>query len=385
MKLLRQSIIFRTIIIVYVVICAAKVLSSPSAQQDFSAYYYAAKASAQGLNPYDLDCLSSVAGKSILMPYCYPPLFLGFFRWLTPLSYDAAKICFFLIKIFVFFGLAEIWRRFFLRSGVGGWFYFLLFFGFNSAVFLDLFQGNITVFEQFFLWLGFGFFLRKRYGFFCALILIASAAKLVLGVFLALLLVTDYPKRRLYFLSSVGILSLWLFTNYAANPASFNAFIATVRRNAFETGDKNPSLLAAWRDLIAYFLRDGYRAAAHWMVWFLYPASTVVVMLCSVRRMRSIVNAEALITLAALTYMLIMPRFKDYSFILLIVPAYRVLMNIRLPNAGIIVAMIFLVFGGTPLMPMRGIGMWVCAYQSFLFALLLWGALMFQPLKEHHV
>ena len=68
------------------------VLANPDRMQwDFQTYYYAGRAFDRGLDPYDMQALSQVAGREIGFPFAYSPVSLPIFRLLGRLDLRAAS------------------------------------------------------------------------------------------------------------------------------------------------------------------------------------------------------------------------------------------------------------------------------------------------------
>ena len=85
------------------------------------------------------------------------------------------------------------------------------------------------------------------------------------------------------------------------------------------------------------------------------------------------------IMMACLTYALVMPRFKTYSFILLLPPAYYLLRrSTRLPAYGFLLAVLLLtVHPPLPVaLPFRPVLSHFWLYYPLVLAFLLWGLML---------
>ncbi len=130
-------------------------------QWDFEIYYYAAMAHQAELDPYSISDLAEISTKKIWLPYVYPPIALQFFKAFTFLNFETAFQLWLILKIVAAVFLVFFWRQFFFRDK--SLILFLLFFllAFDAAVHWDVKTGNISMFEQVFLWCAFMFYMKK--------------------------------------------------------------------------------------------------------------------------------------------------------------------------------------------------------------------------------
>jgi hypothetical protein len=122
----------------------------------------------------------------------------------------------------------RLWQRRIVarQDVVPALFYFT--FAFGSAALVDVTAGNIAIFEQLLLWLGFAALLSRRWWTFALLVVVAAQAKLTPVFFLGLLLVIDERPRwspflggSLLFALAVGANAVLLPTRRASSsPAS---------------------------------------------------------------------------------------------------------------------------------------------------------------------
>ena len=68
-------------------------------QWDFKTYLLAARAAAQGLNPYDIESLGAIGGRPAPFPWLYPPITLLPFQALAHLPLPAALATWAALKI----------------------------------------------------------------------------------------------------------------------------------------------------------------------------------------------------------------------------------------------------------------------------------------------
>ena len=141
-------------------------------QWDFRSYYSAAKAFAQGQNPYDMKLLSQYSPHPVDFNFVYPPITLYCFYPLTWFDFNNAYLLFLYSKIILLVLLFFLWGRYFLDNALDSFFFLFALICFNSPIFIDLSAGNIAIFEQLFIWLALYFYLTRKFALFCLFILI---------------------------------------------------------------------------------------------------------------------------------------------------------------------------------------------------------------------
>ncbi len=300
---------------------------------DFNIYYAAGKVFAGGGNPYDADALSKYAETKHL-PYVYPPITLWFFKPLAGWNYNTAVNVFLAVKCLVLIGLAYLWKKKFLAGESDPFYYLFLLLAFNGALYCDFYTGNISIFEQALLWLGFYALIQRRPEILSLLVLVVAAFKITPILFILLLLILEGRKKYFYLLGTLALYIAIQALSYVNNPQLFKAFVNN-SAGLDERSAINPSTLA--------LLRDGFDSLAKYagisvpgagqMVLYLALVGVAVLLTILVAlpllRHKSPDREKVLIFLSCLVYALIMPRFKDYSYILLLAPAYFIIKSNR--------------------------------------------------------
>jgi hypothetical protein len=295
---------------------------------DFQTYYYAAKTAFAGLNPYDLSTLSGAAPTPVIYNYVYPRFTLWFFRLFTLVDYHTAAVCFILLKGALVAGLIVVWVRFFLQRNTDALFYVLLIFGFNSAIFMDIKVGNISIIEQALLWSAFYFFVTKRYFLFCGFLLAGSVCKVFPIAFVFLLLFGNDKKKYWYFTGTLAVFGLVMAAEYMANPAFFRGFLINASQLYYENGLHNPSTMALIRDIADFWhAKNGMviPPVVQWIVFGVFAVPIIWTTVAAIRTLSGTDDPESkkrVLFLMCFAYAILHPRFKDYSYILLMVPAY---------------------------------------------------------------
>ncbi|MGE4170145.1 MAG: glycosyltransferase family 87 protein [Candidatus Margulisiibacteriota bacterium] len=302
---------------------------SPEHQHDFISYYYGTQAIAQHLNPYTSKTLSFLSGQNLddHLRFVYPPQMSWFFKPFTHLPFDTARKVYVIVKLLVLAGLALLWFRFFKpKNGSLLVFLLLLLFAFHETAACDLLSGNISVFEEALLWSGFALMVNGSLVWAGALIGLAACFKvtpLVFLGFLALVPNTSLHQKAKAIGSGLGVFALVQGLGYLCYPALFGLFLTTPAP-LDSSGFVNPSSLA----LIQFELgpKLGHPMLLY-ALWLLVVASLGVWWLKHRNRFSLIQNISA----GLLLYALAMPRFKDYTFLLLIIPAWVTISELKNP------------------------------------------------------
>lgn len=303
----------------------SSVVAAGNVQWDFQTYYAAAKAYAQGGNPYDLVDLSRAAGKTISLPYLYPPSVLYLFRPFCLLGYHDAYFLFFALKIAALAILMLLWWKLFIREERHlPLFFILCAFAYNGTILCDVVAGNVSTFEQLLIWSAMGFYLNRRVDLFCVLVGLSALFK---GVSLLLLLLPllDRERRsalRPVIVTAAGFVTVQLLS-FAWQPVLYREFLSGVV-SLDERGIVNPSSMALSRDCVEIlFRRTGWSihglAAALYGVWVSLLAVAARIM---VKRFGWCLGRKEALFVFLFFYALILPRFKDYSYMLVIIPTW---------------------------------------------------------------
>lgn len=315
---------------IYIVIYIS--IRSDGYQWDFKTYYYAAKAYAAGLNPYNCNVLSQMTGASKYLEYPYPPVTLLLFRPFIAEDYKTASSLFLYFKCLLLAGLIYLWKRGFLKKEADLLFYILCLFAFNFVIYIDIRAGNINILEQFMIWLAFYFYLKRRQLLFCTFILIAASFRIMPVLFLFLLWFLEDKKKYIYFCSSVIIFLIYLVIQYASAPHLFTGFLNNALINLnYERGIVNPTTFTLTKDLFQILAdKTGINVPNAFQLALVSVITITIILITRLAyialKSANIKDKEKVILfLSCLVYALIQPRFKDYHYILLIVPAYFIM------------------------------------------------------------
>jgi hypothetical protein len=228
---------------------------------------------------------------------------------------------------------------------------------------MDVRAGNISVFEQLLIWAGIAALLRGRAWLCAGLIAAAALAKLTVAALLLLLLLGRERRHVAAMLSGLAALALVHGVSALVRPDLFAGFL----RNAAaldERGRTNPAALALIRDGVE---RLAGPAPPHldWIVYGLVVLLVAAGFFSVVRRLDP-AELDGVLHAFLLAYALTAPRFKDYSYILLIPPSVYVVAGVL---RGVLPRALALLLVCTHFF----------AYQSWVAALVLFTALLYHP------
>ena len=342
-------------------------------QWDVMVYWWSGRAFAHGASPY-----GPIPQQPDYLHFVYPPLVAAVFAPLSVLNVGATKVLWLVLKLGAFIATVRIWRKRIAveQDAVPALFFFT--FAFGSAVLVDFTSGNIAIFEQFLLWLGFAALLSRRWWTFAMLVVLAAQAKLTPMFFLGLLLVIDERPRWSPFIGGSLLFVLGLAANALLLPGQTREFLTSITALG-ERGWGDPSMLGVMEDLVDQL--RGLRlplptVTAH----LLYFAAVATIFWLTVRwwRARRAVGANTpllivLVTLAL--YALVMPRMKDYSYVALLPVGWYVLAMHRQLTASLAVLAVLVP------RPVPQLKLWlplvpqVYTYAPLIAALVLWSML----------
>jgi hypothetical protein len=341
-------------------------------QWDVMVYWWGGRAFAHGASPY-----GPIPQQPEYLHFVYPPLVAALFAPLAVLTVSAAKVLWLALKLAAFLATVRLWRRRITeQSAVPPLFYFT--FAFGSAALVDFTAGNVAVFEQLLLWLGFAALLSRRWWTFALVVVVAAQPKLTPVFFLGLLLVIDERPRWAPFLGGSLLFALSVGANAVVLPGQTREFLASISALG-ERGWGDPSMLGVMEDLVDQLrgLRVPLPAATPHL---LYLAAVAAVFRGTVRWWRARRAASAhdplltvLVTLAM--YALVMPRMKDYSYVALLPVGWYVLATHRQLSASLAVLAVLVP------RPLPQLKLWlplvpqVYTYAPLIAALVLWSML----------
>lgn len=298
------------------------------ASWDFQTYYYASVAFGQGVNPYlDWEVYPKL-GVSILQ-YRYFPVTLYLFKIFTLWDYPQILQIFILLKAFLYFLTVLIWLKYVFKDCRLKTFIILIAaFGFNKAAILDFNSGNISIFEIFVFTIAVIFLLRNNVTGFCLIILFLALFKVQLLAFIFLPLIKFEKKRVYIILASLFMFTLLFLSYYYLEHTITQAYVDQIYNTLGEKGKYSPNYGAL--QLINTFVIPLLKPIIdfkylNYIIYFSWIVLISILTFFVFKKAKNIVSNLIQITFIIFVYALIIPRFQDYTFTLLFVPAVYVI------------------------------------------------------------
>ncbi len=309
----------------------------PTEQLDFQAYYYAEKVYEAGGDPYDHAQVVHMADGAA-NALVYPPHSLLFFGLFSFDDVRTAKDVFLAVKLACLAALCVLWTTCFVREGARGWFLAFASLGYNACICRDLVVGNLSLIEQTPIWFALWALLRRRTWLFCVLIILAGQFKILPLCLLGLVLLTNVRGKWAYFLGSLVVCGLVAVGVYLSNPEMSRAYWRLI----LDVGIMEPggAIHPCSRTLItgvveklmaAFPSLDAVRPKTVGLP--IYVCYALAVLLVYLRAVRRGMDLRTMVFLGLVTYVLIAPRMKDYSYILVLVPTFELIRS-RLARPG---------------------------------------------------
>jgi hypothetical protein len=340
------------------------VAANPGLQGDLRIYRAAAQAWAEGRNPYEPGALVGPAGNRQELPFVYPPVSLPLMRALLVFDHRTTHFAFLVLKMAAVAALVALWRRRLFPDDdlAGACLYLFCALAYAQTIKMDVRAGNISVFEQLLIWTAILAFRRRRPWPFAALIAAAALFKLTTAALLLLLLLDRRRPAVGALCGGLAGLALVHGISAAVRPDLFAGFL----RNAAALDDRgrtNPAALALIRDGIERMAGGQVPGHLDMIVYGLWVLLVGLTTLSVAGRSDRTGVLECAFLLA---FALAAPRFKDYSYILLIPPSVYVVVSVL---QGLVPQLLAVLLVCTHLF----------AYQSWMAALVLFIALLARP------
>jgi hypothetical protein len=306
---------------------------------DFQSYFQATAAYLQGLNPYDAKALKAATGQDI-KNFVYFPVSLPFFVPFTRLCFRTADLVFLVIQCCSLIYLIFLWQRFFLREKVDPWFLLFCLLAFNATVYLDFQAGNVSTIEQALLWTSFYFFLRKRPMLFGLFLVLAAIFKMVLLFFALLILLWKRGQQYGALIAMGSALAVAWIAIWLADPKLLGQFVFYFRQFvshfpetldvASDHGITNPAALMFFNSVSISLTSVGWDVWPGLLPWCLYFCWVATVAFISWRALERLDTSNGdgamlAVNFMCLVFALVSPRFKDYSYIIILLPAYFII------------------------------------------------------------
>jgi len=344
---------------------------SPVGQWDFEAYYFALKVYDAGGNPWETSEVVKAADRAV-WPFLYPHHTFLFFRLFAFDDLGKAKDVYLATRLGCVAFLLVLWTYGFVRKGGRGWFLAFAMLGCNATICRDLAVGNVSIIEQVPLWLGLFALQRGWLGAFCGLVILAGQFKLLPLFLVGLVLTTNAKRRWTYLWGSVAACAVIAAGVYLSNPWAARTFARlTFLVGTMEPGGSiNPNSLALFRDVCDGLLRSSDIPGdftPKQVANVVYGVFVVVVVAAYAWKVRRGMEARTALFVGVLTYVLLAPRMKDYSYVIALVPVFELIRG-QLGRPG---SLNWLIVGAGLLLALPGLDMsW--EYRPLLLACWAW-------------
>ena len=294
---------------------------------DFRIYYFTGKCLRAGITPYSAANLSYVSPVRIQSPNVYPPYLLPLFVPLSLLDYNVANVLFLIVELLALATLVWVWTTALFNSRFEAPFALFLVLGFGSALVVDLTVGNVAILESLLVWIALALYMRGRTWGFAITLVVAASIKLTPLFFLWLLfLPTGKGKFRPAAFVIMMVLALHVCA-YAIRPDLYRDWLLVTRNldTRLERGSTNPAVLPLLKDLAVWvgsFIQRPVPGEIPLLLSLCVSGCVLIrTWLASARLMRKLSLQEAMpviVSLAVLATALCIPRFKDYSYVMLL-------------------------------------------------------------------
>ena len=327
-KLNLQSIAFWLSTMVLFSTVTMAVFRPSSSQWDFVVYYDAGLSVRLHSNPYNFQGLERFGLPHSSMSFTYLPLIAYSFVPLTYFSVAAACRLWILLKCIALLFLWRLVSTDFVPLSLGnGWDLAFCVFAYNSTLLFDLVAGNLTIFVMVALWLGFAAYSKAHVWRFTFWIVLSSLVKFHPIAFLLLLPVQLGVFRSLrYLLAGFGSLGAFILFNYRFFPGLFAGFLRNSTFQLTETGVLNPSALSFFRSALMQLnsmssintLGLQLNMTLAYFLYFCFLALIITLCWRHFWDQRKLTEPQVAVLFFSMIYALLIPRLKNYEFIIAI-------------------------------------------------------------------
>jgi hypothetical protein len=309
--------------------------------RDFGAYVHASRTLHEGGDLY--------AESGDHPPFVYPPYVARLFEPFTEMPAEQAPVVWFWIRSFVFLGLVGVLLRWWCKSNTERAILLFLFaFGFRHALRVDFAYGNITVFEQFFLWAGIAALVHGR----AAAHVVGSGLTALVkttNVLLIPLVAVVQRTRGAVFLSLAGVAAVLGIhvASAQSQPLVYEGFRKAVEK--LSRGDHLDYTVFTWLRMNLKPVGSPHLEATPtvMVLYGLFALGVGVAAFYSIRRTQD-PRLAVCVYLAA--FALVAPRFKDYQHLLMVPVAAVLIGGVRsLPAKAVLVGVLCLELFGLDL------------------------------------
>lgn len=358
---------------------AAAFLHKPGKLTDLNITVSCARVLADGGDPY----LKDLVIDGVTYPCLYPPIAFDLFRPLDALLAAAPSFgprAWSAFQVLLFIGMLFVWREHFFGPGLDAARLAFALAAFGGPLFVVLHSGNAAAtVEALLLWSAFALFVAGHDLAFVSVIALAAQIKLQPAVFLVLVLLRPKPNWTAF--AAGGSAAALLFgLNEAVHPGMLSSFQTSLSDPyqgwRHERGPNNCSVLGFIQHALETAWKDRW-AANIWSRRLFIPCALFIAAMTGAALRRNASRRDTVLLVCA-AYALLAPRFKDYSYFLLI-PSAIVALESGIPN-GLRAAIVILALLNSTKAAAIGLGMgqWAmfAGYFKLYAAVLVWAVLV---------
>ncbi len=313
----KRSFLISTIIsvVVFLAVITNVLMHQEKFFWDFASYYYAGKTAAAGQNAYDVNIVNAFRAQDgryqgTVPPFVYTPAFLWIFSLISALPFKTALYISLILKLAVIAMLFMIWLKV-LKDNNNILMPWIVLIGFGSSLLIDVFTGNISTFEQLFLWSGVLLYIKEKQYTGLFLMILAGAVKTVM-LFIPVVLLLLEHRRNIKLIITAGII--------ITAAAAYNYL--TIPLSSFDGGAFNAPAYVLLKGIViksaALFKLSGNDDLMT-VVSLFYGIYCLMLIMMWLRKTGSMDKTEKIMSVILL-YSLISPRLSDYSYIIAAVP-----------------------------------------------------------------
>ncbi|MBI3566251.1 MAG: DUF2029 domain-containing protein [Elusimicrobia bacterium] len=374
-------------VVVLLALAAAAFVRVDRSQWDLRVYLECSRTLAAGADPYATDPVVDASRFQCL----YPPLVTDLYRPFgaaDALGGRAGERLWAALKVLALALLLWMWRRWMLRPGADLTRLLAVVLLYGDPFWSDFVSGNAGSFEHVVLWAGVAAFVAGKDLWFAAAIAVAAQPKLMPVLLLPLAL---FAPRPAWGAAAAGAaLAAGLFgLNELAHPGLTKVFFAhladPLQAWHYERGPNNCSAYALVHHAVE--TATGVRWIATLWATRVHLAFAALVAVLSARALLAVrrgpgSDAEkrrAAALLACAGYALVVPRLKDYSFLVLIPPTIAVLESDVPAAMKLSIVVCAALNSAKGLAEKAGLGPWAlfAGYFKLYAAVLVWVCLAF--------
>jgi hypothetical protein len=244
------------------------------------------------------------------------------------------------------------WRRLTLPELALFWIaiWVALFAAWNRPLYVDLAAGNVTVFEQLLVWLGLLAFARGRPVLFAFGIGVAASMRLMPLALLVLLVFTWRRSPRSALIAGGTALVVFLLPHLASlvfDRSEYLGYLGVVGRMSEEArGETNPSSYALLRDVVEHASRQAmtggwlalHARAVAFLLWLALASGGLCFYLISSWKLHLDRRPLLLLSYTCFCLACLLPRFKMYSYLLVVAPTVYTLQALPVAARALLLA-----------------------------------------------